>query len=153
MSHPLQQSLIPPLSPDPVPVWPLAAGWWWSLILLLALLALMAVALVRLRRRRQRQQQVLAWLDQLDHSQADGPWLSAINYLLKRACKQQGYQAALLYHGEQWLDFLCARQPKARRELLRPLASNHYQPGMQLDLDQRQQLLQEVRRWLRHTHA
>lgn len=153
MSSPLQQALIPPVQPEPIAFWPLAPGWWLLLLLLTLMLALLVISIGRLRQRQKLRRHVARWLDAVDPDLPDGPWLSALNDILKRACKQQGQHNAMLYFGQEWLDYLCARFPHAQRDLLQPLADGHYQPGMQLDLLQRQLLLQELHRWLRHTHG
>ena len=153
MSSPLQQALIPPVQPEPVALWPLAAGWWLLLLATIVLIALLIIGIGLVRQRQKHHRQVARWLDAIDPELPDGPWLSALNDLLKRACKLQGHDHAMLYYGNDWLDYLCARDPQAQRDLLHPLAFGHYQPGMQLDLLQRQLLLQELHRWLRHTHA
>ncbi|SDU00189.1 DUF4381 family protein [Halopseudomonas salegens] len=153
MSSPLQQALIPPIQPEPIAFWPLAPGWWLLLLAVLTTLLLLSIGIGFIYRRQQRQRQAARWLEDVDPDLPDGPWLTELNLVLKRACKQQGHHAAMLYHGNDWLDYLCARRPQAQRDLLQPLADGHYQPGMQLDLLQRQLLLQELRRWLRHTHG
>ena len=153
MSSPLQQALIPPVQPEPVSFWPLAPGWWLLMLVVAMMVALLIISVSLLRQRKKHQHEIARWLDAVDPGLPDGLWLSALNNILKRACKQQGQHKAMLYYGNDWLDYLCARYPHAQRDLLQPLADGHYQPGMQLDLLQRQLLLQELQRWLRHTHG
>ncbi|TVP92981.1 MAG: DUF4381 domain-containing protein [Pseudomonadaceae bacterium] len=153
MSSPLQQALIPPVQPEPVSFWPLAPGWWLLLLVVTLLIAVVVISLRLLRHRQKHQRLAARWLEAVDPDLPDGLWLSALNDVLKRVCKRQGQLDAMLYYGTDWLDYLCARYPHAQRELLQPLADGHYQPGMQLDLLQRQLLLQELHRWLRHTHG
>lgn len=147
----LQSQLLHPVAPPPVSWWPPAPGWWLLaglLVLLLLLLPWLIHSLrgQRSRRRRQARQALAGIPAQLTDSQ----WLAAVNVRIKQLLRQQGNEAATRLYGTAWLDFLCTSYPSPQRSALQPLAEDLYRPGLQLSPEQRQQLLRELRRWMRH---
>lgn len=153
MSTPLAQSLIHPAAPPAPGWWPPAPGWWLLLGLLLLLALLLPVALLAWRRLQQRRRRAMRILGAINHDLTGAEWITAINTLLKRWLKTRGQNQALLLHGQAWVDYLCSTYPSPRRDLLAPLASGGYAPDCPLDGAQRQRLLFELQRWLRHNHA
>jgi len=153
LSSALQAALIHPVAPPPVPWWPPAPGWWLLFALILISLGLMPWLRSTLRRRTQRGQQAQRVLEQIPYQLNDQQWLSAINLQLKRLCKSKGHEAATRLYGSAWLDYLCQHYPRPQRGPLEPLASDLYRPAPDLSSQQRQALLRELRRWLRHNHV
>jgi len=151
MEQTLQAQLTHPAAPPPIPWWPPAPGWWLLAIALL-LLALILPWAVRQVRRRQRRQRRPGWrvLADVPANLPDALWLAAINTRLKQLLKQRGEIAATRLFGEAWLDYLCQRYPQAQRQALQPLAADLYRPQVELSPAQRQALVSELRRWMRH---
>ncbi|MEJ6656648.1 MAG: DUF4381 family protein [Pseudomonas sp.] len=151
MEESLYAQLTHPASPPAVPWWPPAIGWWLlgGTLLLLALLLPWLLSYVRRRKRRlnRRSRQMLS---DIPATLPDAQWLAAINISIKQRLKQRGDDAATRLFGEAWLDFLCSRSPDAQRLALQPLAADLYRPHVELSQAQRQALLAEVRRWMRH---
>lgn len=146
----LHQQLIPPSAPAPISWWPPAPGWWILLttLILLGLLLPLLLRQTRRRKQRRRQRRVRLFAD-LPAELSDSHWLAEINTRLKQTFKQRGDESATLLFGEAWLDYLCSRYPDARRDALHPLAADLYRPDLELSDAQRQDLLRELRRWMR----
>lgn len=150
----LHQQLLPPSAPAPISWWPPAPGWWFLLASLILLGFLLPLLLRQVRRRRKRRlQHTLQLFADLPAELNDSHWLAEINTRIKQRFKQRGDSAATLLFGEAWLDYLCSRYPDARRDALQPLAADLYRPQPELGTEQRQALLNELRRWMRHDHA
>ena len=150
----LHEQLIAPSPPPPIEWWPPAPGWWLvaaALILLLLLLPwLQRQTVLHKKRRLRHDMQALA---DIPAELPDSHWLAEINTRLKQHLKQRGDEAATRLFGEPWLDYLCSRHPDIRRDVLQPLAADLYRPQLELSLAQRQALLGELRRWMRHEHV
>ncbi len=150
----LQTQLLHPVAPPPVSWWPPAPGWWaltGFLLLLLLLLPWLRHSLRRHKSRRRRQaRQVLAEIP--DHL-PDAQWLAAVNVRIKQLLRQRGDEAATRLYGDVWLDYLCSRHPNSQRNALQPLAEDLYRPDLTLSPEQRQMLLRELRRWMRHNNV
>lgn len=151
MEPTLQAQLTHPAMPPPIPWWPPAPGWW-LLVIGVLLIALLLPWLLRYARRRQRRQQRRSWRVMADvpTDLPDALWLAAINTRIKQLLKQRGDVAATRLFGEAWLDYLCSRYPGTERQALQPLAADLYRPQVELSQAQRQALLAELRRWVRH---
>ncbi|WP_193075334.1 DUF4381 domain-containing protein [Pseudomonas sp. FME51] len=151
MEESLYTQLTHPASPPAVSWWPPAIGWWLlgCTVLLLVLLIPWLLRYARRRKRRlnRRSRQMLA---DISATLPDAQWLAAINISIKQRLKQRGNDAATRLFGEAWLDFLCSRSPDVQRQALQPLAADLYRPHIELTRAQRQALLAEVRRWMRH---
>ena len=150
----LQAQLLHPLAPPAVPWWPPAPAWWALaalLLLLLLLLPWLAHYLRRHKSRRRRQAREL--LADIPAHLPDAQWLAAVNIRIKQLLRQQGDDAATRLYGTAWLDYLCASYPNAQRNALQPLADDLYRPDLTLDPAQRQILLRELRRWMRHNNV
>ncbi|SDS09084.1 protein of unknown function [Halopseudomonas litoralis] len=151
MEESLYAQLTHPASPPAISWWPPAPGWWvlgCALLLVMLLLPwLLRYARRRKRRLNRRTRQMLA---DVPAALPDAQWLAAINISIKQRLKLRGDEAATRLFGEAWLDFLCSRSPKARRDILQPLAADLYRPDVELTQAQRQALLTELRRWMRH---
>lgn len=160
--------LAGPLLPPPPPLWPPAPGWW-----LLAALLLGGLGVLWLRRQRlqtwwrarqatpappaapldpQRQ----AALDELhglprpyDGAPA-GPWLQALNGLLKRLCRAHypGSHSHTL-SGRAWLAFLDNRCPAAGLTRWMILVEGTYRADCRLDDKAIDGLQQAVETWIR----
>lgn len=153
MSSPLAQALIHPAPPPEPGWWPPAPGWWLVAGLLVVMLLLIPVGWARYQQLQQRRRRAVRILGAINHELPTHEWVAALNTLIKRWLKTHGDPQALQLHGQQWLDFLCSRYPKPRAEILAPLGQGAYDPSCQLDSAQRQRLLFELQRWLRHNHA
>ena len=150
----LHEQLIAPSAPPPVDWWPPAPGWWVvAATLLLLLLLLPWLQRQRRQHRKRRRQQGMHTLDDIPAELTDSHWLAEINIRLKQRLKQRGDEAATRLFGEAWLDYLCSRHPDIRREALQPLAADLYRPQLELSGVQRQALLGELHRWMRHEHV
>ncbi|HYQ38325.1 MAG TPA: DUF4381 domain-containing protein [Pseudomonas sp.] len=164
--NPLDQ-LAAPILPPPPAVWPPAPGWW-----LLAVLLLGVAGLLWWQRRR-----LLAWwprrrpepapaaaldpqrqaaLDELlglprpyDRAPA-GPWLQALNALLKRLCRAHypDSQSHTL-SGRAWLAFLDNRCPAAGLTRWMILVEGTYRADCRLDDKAIDGLQQAVETWIR----
>jgi hypothetical protein len=145
--------LMPPVPPPPIPWWPPAPGWWILGALLLTLALLTPWLLRRLVRQRSQRGRAEALLQRVPSAMSDREWLTELNRLLKRVVKHRGNLPATRLHGDAWLDYLCATYPRPQRSALEPLAAGLYQPAPTLGSDQRQALLRELRRWMRHNHV
>ncbi|PAU89023.1 hypothetical protein CK507_04960 [Pseudomonas sp. WN033] len=152
MSAPIYNALVHPQPPPPVGWWPPAPGWWVIAGLLLLVLASLPWMVIIWRRQRQRRQLIQHRLASLPQGLNDRDWLAAINTLLKRLLKQQGFDAATRLHGQAWLDYLC-QHPEVDRDALTPLGAGHYQRQPTLSSEQRQRLLRELARWMRRQHV
>lgn len=150
----LLQQLIAPSPPPPISWWPPAPGWWIVAICLLLLTSLLPWLLTRARQRKkhQLQQSMLLFAD-IPAGLSDSHWLAKINTLLKQRIKQRGDEAATRLFGDAWLDYLCRAHPHAQRDVLQPLAADLYRPQLKLTDAQRQALLKELRRWMRHNNV
>lgn len=150
----LHEQLIAPVTPPPISGWPPAPGWWVVAATVVLLFLLLPWLQRRTRQHKKRR------LQQGMHALADIPleltashWLAEINIRLKQLLKQRGDEAATRLFGEAWLDYLCSRHPRIRRDALRPLAADLYRPQPELSDAQRQALLRELHRWMRHEHV
>lgn len=150
----LHEQLIAPAAPPPIGWWPPAPGWW-VLAATVVLLFLLLPWLQRQRRqhKKRRRQQGMQTLADIPAELADSQWLAEINIRLKQLLKQRGDEAATRLFGEAWLDYLCSRHPRIRRDALRPLAADLYRRQPALSDAQRQALLRELHRWMRHEHV
>lgn len=164
--NPLDQ-LAAPLAPPPPPFWPPAPGWW-----LLAAVLLLAVGLAAWQHRR-----LLAWwarrrpapapataLDPQRQAALDelfglprpyggvqaGPWLQALNALLKRLCRAHypDNQSHTL-SGRAWLAFLDNRCPAAGLTRWMILVEGTYRADCRLDDKAIDGLQQAVETWIR----
>lgn len=164
--NPLDQ-LAPPLLPPPPPLWPPAPGWW----LLAALLLGAGAALWLLRGR------LLAWwrhpaepaapppglepqrqaaLDELNRlprpyqGAPAGPWLQALNALLKRLCRARYPDShSHTLSGRAWLAFLDNRCPAAGLTRWMILVEGAYRADCRLDDKAIDGLHQAVDTWIR----
>ena len=150
MINALQQQLIHPDTPPPISWWPPAVGWWIVAGSLLLILLLLPWLRRRSRRNSRRKHQAMRAFRTIPAELSDTHWLAEVNIRLKQICKQRGDEAATRLFGEAWLDYLCQRYPGAQRDILQPLAADLYRPQFELDQGQRQALLKELRRWVRH---
>lgn len=154
MEEALHQQLMLPTAPPPVSWWPPAPGWWIVLISLLLLLLLLPWLRRQTRRHKKRRlQQGMRLFADLPAELSDSHWLAEINTRLKQLLKQRGDEAATRLFGEAWLDYLCSRHPPIRRDVIQPLAADLYRPQLELSGAQRQALLRELQRWMRHEHV
>ena len=150
----LHEQLIAPSAPPPIDWWPPAPGWWVVAATLLLLLLLLPWLQRQSRQhKKRRRQQGMHTLDAIPAELTDSHWLAEINIRLKQRLKQRGDEAATRLFGEAWLDYLCSRHPDIRREALQPLAADLYRPQLELSDVQRQALLRELHRWMRHEHV
>lgn len=163
--NPLDQ-LAPPILPPPPGFWPPAPGWW-----LLATLLLASLLLWRLRAR------PLAWwqrlstpapvaatldpqrqaaLDELNRlprpyqGAPAGPWLQALNALLKRLCRAHYPDShSHTLSGRAWLAFLDNRCPAAGLTRWMILVEGAYRADCRLDDKAIAGLQQSVETWIR----
>ena len=115
--------LAPLREPAPVDWWPLAAGWW----ILIALVLLTGCLLGRWyhirRSRRQYRRMALAELRQLRERSAAA---DELNRLLKAAAlRAYSHETVARLHGQQWLDFLCNTCDTVTVESLRTLEDRY----------------------------
>lgn len=149
----LQQQLTAPLMPPPISWWPPAPGWWALLVMLLLSLLLLPWLLRRSRRNRRRGHGRRNILADIPSGLSDSQWLAQVNIRLKQVLKQRGEEHATRLFGEAWLDYLCSRSPGSQRQALQPLAADLYHPQTSLSDEQREALLRELHRWIRHEHV
>ncbi|MEH6565356.1 MAG: DUF4381 family protein [Halopseudomonas sp.] len=153
MSSPLQDALIQPAPPPPIPWWPPASGWIALaviLVLLLIAIPLFWLALRRRQRRRQRAQRII-W--EVPDQLPDQAWLAALNTQLKRQLKSRGELHATRLFGSAWVDYLCQSYPHPQAKVLQPLGKGLYEPGEPLSSLERLALQRELLRWIRHNHV
>lgn len=156
--------LHPLLAPPPVPWWPPAPGWW----LLAVLLPALAWAAWHWRRRwlpkpravETQEGQLdplrLAALDELaqlprpyDGAPA-GPWLQALNALLKRLCRARWpNDHSHTLSGRAWLAFLDNRCPAAGLTRWMILVEGGYRAECKLDDKAIEGLSASVETWVR----
>ena len=149
------------LPPEP-PFWPPAPGWW--------LLALVVLALgLFLRHRRGRHPLVAAPVIE-ENSEEDlrstalaeltrlprpygapaGPWLQALNALLKRLCRASyPDQISQTLSGRDWLAFLDSRCPAAGLTRYMILVDGGYRPDLRLEDRTIDGLQDAVATWIR----
>lgn len=137
--------------PDSTGLWPLAAGWW---LLLALLLTALAYGLWRARRSR-RNYRTLA-LRQFDalaaRTLAPQPLAAALNGLLKQVVLLHSPGQAGLT-GAAWLEFLNRQSPEPLSEHCTLLLSQQaYTNRALLDADQLAKAVAEVRHWLQQHH-
>jgi len=163
--NPLDQ-LAAPLQPPLPALWPPAPGWW-----LLAGLLLAALALLWLQRRRLQdwwrnrgavvpaaalEPQRQAALDELKRlprpygGTPAGPWLQALNGLLKRLCRAHYPDShSHTLSGRAWLAFLDNRCPAAGLTRWMILVEGTYRADCRLDDKAIDGLQQAVETWIR----
>lgn len=137
-------NLHPIVLPDPVPVWPLAPGWYMLLALLLAAAAWAGACWWRHRRAQQYRRQALAELEGLDEA-------GAIPGLLKRAALSVfPRQEVAQLTGADWHRFLdrSAGRPLFEGETGLLLDRASYENGT-LDADQGERLRTAAGAWLK----
>lgn len=159
--------LAAPLLPAAPPFWPPAPGWW----LLAALLPGLLVALWQVRQRlregwqqlrstppptvslepqRQAALEELARLPRPYHGAPAGPWLQALNALLKRLCRARYPDSAShTLSGRAWLAFLDNRCPAAGLTRWMILVEGTYRADCRLDDKAIDGLQQAVETWIR----
>lgn len=153
------------LPPPEILWWPPAPGWW-VLALLLACLPWLAVWAWRKRPKKLRprakkvgqpldalQLAALRELQQLplpDESTSAGPWLQALNQLLKRVCLVRYPEAQCqTLSGRTWLLFLDGRCTAAGLSRFMVLVEGQYRPEVHLPLATSNRLRQAVDTWIR----
>lgn len=166
--NPIDQ-LLPPISPAPVGLWPLAPGWWVLALLIIALMyglwrrarrpkptpavviktapALTSDALLEAKR-----VSALAELAALakPYDAPAGLWLQQLNGLLKRLCRNDYPTAnSHLLSGRQWLAFLDNRCPAAGLTRWMILVEGAYKPECTLDDKSINGLHQAIETWVR----
>ncbi|SFQ09986.1 protein of unknown function [Geopseudomonas sagittaria] len=164
--NPLEQ-LAAPIAPPPPGFWPPAPGWWLLAAVLLAALVLLWLQRRRLRAWWQQREaappasdvldpQRQAALDELqrlprpyDRAPA-GPWLQAINALLKRLCRVHYPDShSHTLSGRAWLAFLDNRCPAAGLTRWMILVEGTYRADCRLDDKAINGLQQAVETWIR----
>lgn len=164
--NPLEQ-LAAPIAPPAPGFWPPAPGWWLLVALLLAALVLLWHQRARLRAWWQQRDaeppasdvldpQRQAALDELqllprpyDRAPA-GPWLQAINALLKRLCRVHYPDShSHTLSGRAWLAFLDNRCPAAGLTRWMILVEGTYRADCRLDDKAINGLQQAVETWIR----
>lgn len=159
--NPLDQ-LLPPIEPEAIGWWPPAPGWW---LLLIVLLATGAVFVYR-RYRKTRitttnsvadngsriRTEALLELQALHRPYTDapaGPWLQAINSLLKRLCRER-YPESNSHTLSQraWLAFLDGRCPAAGLTRWLVLVEGAYQPDCRLSDEAIDDLNRAIEIWI-----
>lgn len=164
--NPLEQ-LAAPIPPPPPGFWPPAPGWWLLAALLLAALVLLWRQRSRLPAWWQQRDaappasdvldpQRQAALDELqrlprpyDRAPA-GPWLQAINALLKRLCRVHYPDShSHTLSGRAWLAFLDNRCPAAGLTRWMILVEGTYRADCRLDDKAINGLQQAVETWIR----
>ena len=153
MSSPLQDALIQPAAPPPIPWWPPAPGWIALMVLLLLLLIALPLLWLGLRRRYRQRMRAQRIIWEVPDNLSDQAWLAALNTQLKRQLKSRGEQEATRLFGPEWVDYLCRSYPKPRPDLLRPLGTGLYQPGNDMSSGERLALQRELLRWVRYNHV
>ncbi|MNN13110.1 hypothetical protein D3C81_1261300 [compost metagenome] len=159
--NPLDQ-LEPLIQPAAVPWWPPAPGWW----VLAALLPVLAWLLWRFRDRlpRRRKPVVEAPLDPLRSAALEelarlpkpydgapaGPWLQALNGLLKRLCRARWpNERSHTLSGRAWLAYLDNRCPAAGLTRWMILVEGGYRGECKLDDKAIDGLTGAVETWVR----
>lgn len=156
--------LAPLLLPPAPDVWPLAPGWW----LLLASCGLLGTGwLLRQRRpladlptppltttdlepQRQSALDELAALPRPNPGEPAGPWLQALNALLKRLCRTRYPDSAShRLSGRAWLAFLDNRCPAAGLTRWMVLVEGTYRADCRLDEKSINGLQKSVETWIR----
>ncbi|WP_435605453.1 DUF4381 domain-containing protein [Pseudomonas knackmussii] len=156
--------LQPLIDPPPVPGWPPAPGWW----LLAVLLPLLAWALWHWRHRwlprrrvvepqetqldplRLAALEALAQLPRPYDGAPAGPWLQAINALLKRLCRARWpNDNSHTLSGRAWLAFLDNRCPAAGLTRWMILVEGGYRSECKLDDKAIEGLAASVETWVR----
>ena len=159
--------LAAPLLPAEPGWWPPAPGWWLLAALLLGLCAALwhwRVALLEHWRRlhaappaetglepqRQAALEELARLPRPYDGAPAGPWLQALNALLKRLCRARYPDSAShTLSGRAWLAFLDNRCPAAGLTRWMVLVEGAYKPECKLDDKAIAGLSQAVETWIR----
>ena len=161
-------ALKPNLLPEAIAWWPPAPGWWLLAVFALAL-PWLAVWAWRKRPQKQKTQKpkvgqaldplqlaALRELQQLplpDEQDSAGPWLQALNQLLKRLCLVRYPDAhCQTLSGRAWLLFLDGRCTAAGLSRFMVLVEGQYKADIRLPLATSNRLRQAVDTWIRQ-HA
>lgn len=162
----LLDQLAAPIAPPPPGLWPPAPGWWLLAALLLAGLLLLGhwrrVLRACWQQRRSppppeplepQRQAALEELQRLprpyDGTPA-GPWLLALNALLKRLCRARYPDShSHTLSGRAWLAFLDSRCPAAGLTRWMVLVEGAYRADCRLDDRAIDDLQQAVATWIR----
>lgn len=155
----LLEQMAPLISPPPVSLWPPALGWWCLTVVILAILPI--CVLYRCVRRpnqsppesdplRQEALEMLAELPKPYHHQPAGPWLQALNQLLKRTSRERWPEHnSHTLSGRAWLAFLDNRCPTAGLTRWMILAEGGYRADCRLDDEAVDALYNAVETWIR----
>lgn len=93
--------------PNPIPIWPLATGWYVIIILGLLLLMLVGYFAVRYLQKPRLKQAVLIRIEKLQQQDSSLNIAEELSMLLKRAAlAAYSRREVASLHGEQWLSFL-----------------------------------------------
>ncbi|MBV2134586.1 DUF4381 domain-containing protein [Pseudomonas sp. MAP12] len=159
--------LAAPILPPPPDFWPPAPGWWLLAALLLAALALLwqqrrrlqawwqrrypaAAPVVTLDPQRQAALDELQRLPRPYDGAPAGPWLQALNALLKRLCRAHYPDShSHTLSGRAWLAFLDNRCPAAGLTRWMILVEGTYRADCRLDDKAISGLQQSVETWIR----
>ncbi len=138
--------------PQEVSHWPIAYGWWLSLILLVLVICAIAYLFIQQRKKTQVKRAALFQLnkqfDEYKSHQNSQLFLQQNNELLKRFCMQK-YPAAINLSGKAWGQFLCTHAPKNtfNDEQLTALSQGLYQAEFRYDSEA---LFNACRQWLKN---
>ena len=155
-------NLEPLRLPPEVPFWPPAPGWWLLVLVALAVALflrhrhgrrpLMSAPVVAETSEEDLRSTALAELARLPrpYGAPAGPWLQALNALLKRLCRASyPDQISQTLSGRDWLAFLDSRCPAAGLTRYMILVDGGYRPDCRLEDRTIDGLQDAVATWIR----
>ena len=134
--------------PSPIPFWPMAPGWWFLAILMLALLIIGSIKSLRLIKRHQKIRAFEDQIQQLNHLYQLEPQraLAELSILIKRIALTVFPRAEITpLKGQAWLTFLdkTGQTQGFSEGIGQCLATAPYQANPQVDFLSLTQLVQQ----------
>ncbi len=133
--------------PAEISWWPLAYGWWLSILLGLLILGAITITVHRHLKTRKYRQFAINELDELYQlHQNETEFIKHVARLLKRVCTHYIDSQSARLHSKAWLNFLIAQCPDANTPSFETICLQQYKKTIKVD---RLQVYQDTKYWLK----